>query len=106
MRGSEARLSLAAESAEAGLWVLDLGDGRFWTTEKARELFRFPPDFEITFEAFLQSELEQAYVEIGQLKQRLQEENLYLREEATSGRAQGEIIGQSEAIRRVLKPAA
>jgi len=90
LRESEARLSLAAESAEAGLWVLDLGDGRFWTTEKARELFRFPPDFEITFEAFLQSE----------------EENLYLREEATSGRAQGEIIGQSEAIRRVLKPAA
>jgi PAS domain S-box-containing protein len=177
LRESEARLSLAADSAEAGLWVLDLGTGRFWATEKARELFRFSPDFEITFEAFLQSvhledrerirqvvedslrektnlhaeyrivhpdggirwilsqgrprcradgvvdrlmgisvdtteqkqkqnELEQAYVEIRQLKEHLQNENLYLRQEVASSRARGGIIGQSEAIQRVLKLAA
>ena len=54
LRESEARLSLAADSAEAGLWVLELGTLRFWTTEKARELFKFPADFEITLEDFLQ----------------------------------------------------
>ena len=41
---SEARLSLAADSAEAGLWTLDFGTGVFWVTEKARAIFGYPPD--------------------------------------------------------------
>jgi formate hydrogenlyase transcriptional activator len=173
LRESEARLSLAADSAEAGLWILDLGSERFWATQKARELFGFPPNFEITMESFLQRvhpedcerirrvvesslqnnknicedyrivhpdgrirwissqgrprcradgtvdglmgismdtteqkqrqmELEQANAEICQLKERLQKENQYLRQEVTSDHAQWEIIGQSEAIQRVL----
>ena len=173
LRESEARLSLAADSADAGLWVLELGTLRFWATEKARELFRFPADFEITLEDFLQRvhpedrervryvvecsihekkvihenyrivrpdgsirwissrgrpqcqadgtvesimgisidtteqnqrqmDLEQAYADIRQLKERLQKENQYLRQEVTSDRAEWEIIGQSEAIQRVL----
>ena len=159
LRESEARLSLAADSADAGLWVLELGTLRFWATEKARELFRFPADFEITLEDFLQRvhpedrervrdvvecsihdkkmihedyrivrpdgsirwissqgrpqcgadgtvesimgisidtteqkqrqmDLEQAYAEIRQLKERLQKENQYLRQEVTSDRAE------------------
>ncbi len=41
---SEARLGLAADSAEAGLWTLDFGTGVFWVTEKARAIFGYPPD--------------------------------------------------------------
>ncbi len=38
LRESEARLSLAAASAGAGLWILDIASGHFWLTDKAREL--------------------------------------------------------------------
>ena len=34
LRESEARLSLAAASAGAGLWILDVSSDRFWTTDK------------------------------------------------------------------------
>ncbi|MBP7864553.1 MAG: sigma 54-interacting transcriptional regulator [Acidobacteria bacterium] len=53
LRESEARLNLAAASADAGLWSLDLRTGRFWVTDKARELFRFAPEQDITLEGFL-----------------------------------------------------
>ena len=41
LRESEERLSLAADSAEAGLWVLDYGTGVFWVTERARAIFGY-----------------------------------------------------------------
>jgi PAS domain S-box-containing protein len=41
LRESEARLDLAAASANAGLWVVDFRDGRIWMTDKTRELFSF-----------------------------------------------------------------
>ena len=47
--------------------------------------------------------LERAYTEIRQLEERLQQENIYLRQEATLNQASGEIIGQSEALKRVLR---
>jgi PAS domain S-box-containing protein len=50
---SEARLRLAAASADAGLWELDLESRRLWVTDKTRTLFGLPPDGELTFEAFL-----------------------------------------------------
>lgn len=53
MRESEERLSLAAESADAGLWSLDVISWNGWATEKARELFSISPDEEVTFEKFL-----------------------------------------------------
>ena len=49
----EARLSMAAAAANAGLWILEQETGHFWVTQKVRELFRFSPDEEITFEGFL-----------------------------------------------------
>jgi formate hydrogenlyase transcriptional activator len=51
---SEARLSLAATSAEAGLWVLEIASGHIWATEKTRELYGFAPDQELNFESFIQ----------------------------------------------------
>ena len=176
LRDREERLQLAAGSAGAGLWILDPSTGRFWVTEKARELFDFPPEQEITMDRILatvhpedreqirqvvntamrerkeirveyrivrpdggvrwissrgrprtahpgdcdrlmgisldvterkegQLALEKAYQEIRQLKERLEQENIYLRQEDAFDHAPGEIIGQSEAIRRVLKQA-
>jgi formate hydrogenlyase transcriptional activator len=47
LRHSENRLSLAAASADAGLWTLNPASGRIWATEKAKELFGTSPDAEI-----------------------------------------------------------
>ena len=40
---SQARLSLAAASANAGLWSVSADTGQIWATDKACELFGFPP---------------------------------------------------------------
>jgi len=48
------RLDLAAASANAGLWELDLATGIFWLTDKTRELFDFPKKKVITLRSFLQ----------------------------------------------------
>lgn len=53
LKESESRLNLAAESAGAGLWTLDVATGHFWLTDKTRELLNFPRDSEITFDRFL-----------------------------------------------------
>ena len=49
---AEERLNLAADSAEAGLWVLDCRTRVFWATEQARALFEFSPDEMISMERF------------------------------------------------------
>lgn len=53
LRESEARLHLAADAGELGLWSLNLATERFWITDKTRKLFKFPPGEEVTFERFL-----------------------------------------------------
>ena len=45
---SEERLSLAVESAEAGVWAMDLATGIFWAEARARAMFGFSPDEVIT----------------------------------------------------------
>jgi transcriptional regulator with GAF, ATPase, and Fis domain len=44
-----------------------------------------------------------AFEEIAYLKERLEEENIYLREEASIAAGSGELIGQSAALRKVLQ---
>jgi formate hydrogenlyase transcriptional activator len=53
LRESEARLSLAADSAGAGLWILDFATGVFWLTEKARKSYGLASDEEMDFERFI-----------------------------------------------------
>ena len=53
LRESEARLSLAAASAGAGLWILDIAGGHFWLTDKTRELLGVASDEELTFDRFI-----------------------------------------------------
>ncbi|HTX70648.1 MAG TPA: PAS domain-containing protein [Thermoleophilia bacterium] len=50
LRESEERLSLAADAAEAGLWMLDYETGVFWATGRTRTIFGFPPDEVVTLE--------------------------------------------------------
>jgi len=43
LRESEERLTLAAETAGAGFWTLDVGTGAIWATAKLKELFGLEP---------------------------------------------------------------
>ena len=52
LRESEARLSLSADSAEAGLWELDCSTNLFWTTDRAREIFGYGSEEVINMERF------------------------------------------------------
>jgi formate hydrogenlyase transcriptional activator len=53
LRKSEERLSLAAASAEARLWELDLNTEVIWTTEKGRNFYGLATAEELTFTRFL-----------------------------------------------------
>ena len=50
---SEARLSLAAASANAGMWSMSVDTGQVWANDEIRELFGFPPHEELNYESFL-----------------------------------------------------
>ena len=52
LRESEERLALAADSAGAGVWILDHISGAFWATDRARAIFGYAPDEVITMERF------------------------------------------------------
>ncbi len=52
LRESEARLGLAADAAEAGLWTLDYGTGVFWVTPRARAIFGYSPDEVVDLQRF------------------------------------------------------
>ncbi len=55
LRESETRLSLAADSANAGIWEYDCRTQLFWATEQARAIFGFNSNEEITMERFERS---------------------------------------------------
>ena len=52
LRESEMRLSLATDSAGAGLWVLDWNSGEFWANTTARSIFGYTADERITLARF------------------------------------------------------
>jgi PAS domain S-box-containing protein len=43
LRGSEARLALAADAANAGLWSVEAGTGKLWATPRALTMFGLDP---------------------------------------------------------------
>jgi formate hydrogenlyase transcriptional activator len=55
LRESEERLSLAANSAGAGLWVLDSRTRVFWVTKEARALFGFSPEQVVSMDCLKES---------------------------------------------------
>lgn len=58
---------------------------------------------DITYRLEIEESLRNALSEVKQLRDRLLEENVYLQEEILVARNFGEIVGESEALRRVLK---
>ncbi len=53
LKASLERMKLAADSANAALWTLDLNSGHIWTTEKARKLLGVALKNELNLERFL-----------------------------------------------------
>jgi formate hydrogenlyase transcriptional activator len=49
---TEIKLSLAADSADAGLWEFDCATSLFWSTERARKIFNYQPEDIISMESF------------------------------------------------------
>ncbi|OPY86596.1 MAG: Sensor histidine kinase TmoS [Syntrophaceae bacterium PtaU1.Bin231] len=54
LRESEERLDLATSAAGTGIWVMNTDTRSVWVTDKLRELFRFAPDEELSYERFLE----------------------------------------------------
>jgi PAS domain S-box-containing protein len=50
LRDAQERVSLAADLAEAGLWILDCRTGVFWATERARVIFGCSPEEVVSVE--------------------------------------------------------
>src|SRR6266404_3372881 len=50
---SEARINLAANAANLGLWVWNIGDDEIWVTEKWRRLFGFAESEPVKFDQLL-----------------------------------------------------
>ncbi|MBV8486903.1 MAG: AAA family ATPase, partial [Planctomycetaceae bacterium] len=55
LRVSEERMSLAAESANLGMWLWDIQSDNIWATEKCRSLFGFSPDERLDLQRFIDS---------------------------------------------------
>jgi two-component system, LuxR family, sensor kinase FixL len=55
LRENEATISLAAQSADLGLWSRDIQTGRIWATKRTRTMYGFSADGEVTFDQFLAS---------------------------------------------------
>ncbi|OEU50648.1 MAG: hypothetical protein BA862_13965 [Desulfobulbaceae bacterium S3730MH12] len=173
---SEARLTLALESAEAGIWDFDYTTNIFWASTQARKPFGYRPDETISMELFEQSihpedlekvrqartesfekgekvdieyrissgtdsyawvcslgqpyyhtdgtparmlgvnidisrrkqlelDLMQSLAEVEKLKQQLEQENYYLREDLRLEQGFEDVIGQSREIQEVLTSA-
>ena len=55
LRASEQRLSLALDSAGAGLWSMDLETQSVWANPRLREMYGFGPGEELVYESFLRT---------------------------------------------------
>jgi PAS domain S-box-containing protein len=55
LRESEERLKLAAAAAGIGMWMLDVERQIFWATERAREIFGYESESEVSLQRFLES---------------------------------------------------
>ena len=53
LRASEEQISLAAESANLGVWSWDIAKDSIWATEKCRDLYGVGPEQEICLQTFL-----------------------------------------------------
>jgi formate hydrogenlyase transcriptional activator len=100
----------AGVSFEGEFRVMIPGRGERWVAAKGRTVDepnrnyarRMGVVFDITERKRAEQDLSAALVEIRDLKERLEEENLYLREEIFEVKGFDEIIGKSDALKYVL----
>lgn len=52
LRESEARLNLVTDTADAGLWIMEIETESVWVTPKTRELFHFALDEDLNYNSF------------------------------------------------------
>ncbi len=173
---NEQRLSMAFDSAEAGIWEFDCGTEIFWVNRRTSEIFGFPSGDQINWASIqplihpddlemvrraladaasvegttsieyrilknpegerwvlssarpffgqdgrathvlgmsvdisrrksLENELKQRLEELENLRQRLEEENWYLREDLRVEKGFEQIVGKSKVLRRLLAKA-
>jgi PAS domain S-box-containing protein len=53
LRESERRMTMAADAARLGMWIWDIRSSHLWITDKCRDVFGFPPDAVVDYEAFV-----------------------------------------------------
>ncbi|HEX7860963.1 MAG TPA: PAS domain-containing protein [Verrucomicrobiae bacterium] len=53
LRESEERMSLAADSAQLGMWVWDAHSSKFWATEKWKEIHACPANRDIPYDTWI-----------------------------------------------------
>ena len=115
LRESEERLDLAASSADMGMWVLNVHTGDIWASDKARDLYGFGPNEELTLERVIgvcyPDDREKVRINImGSLKSGVYSGNEYrvvrpdgaIRWMATRGRAYLGLAGVPERIMGVV----
>ena len=85
------------------LWVAS--KGRVTRAADGRPVRILGVNIDITERKLAEESLKSALAEVQQLKDRLHEENIYLQEEIRVVSEFGEIIGRSEALRKVLRQA-
>ena len=66
LRESEARLSLAADSAGTGLWELDFSTNQFWATKRALAIFGYDPGEVVSMARFEQSVFPDDFVSVSE----------------------------------------
>ena len=85
------------------LWVSS--KGRVLRSADGRAERMLGVNIDITERKLVEESLKTALAEVQQLKDRLHEENIYLQEEIRGASDFGEIVGQSKALKRVLRQA-
>ena len=75
LRESEARLSLAADSAGTGLWELDFSTNQFWATKRALAIFGYDPGEVVSMARFEQSVFPDDFVSVSRAIARSLEKN-------------------------------
>lgn len=81
LREREARINLAAESANLALWTVDFERGESWMSEKGRALYRLAPDEPLTRELFLSRVHPEDQLKVNEAIERARNSTLSFEEE-------------------------
>lgn len=91
LKESEAKVTLAAESTEAGLWELDYLSGNVWASAQNRKMFGFPSNEQVTLEHFRRVVYPKDWPHIEQAIKESFENNTKLKVEYRISNSMGEL---------------